>query len=186
MTTVPVPHALVVTHWAGVERDELLRPVADLTAREIRVSIASPRGRVVQTVVDDVERAERVDADLDLDSLDPNAYDIAIFPGGVVNADRLRLNRTAVGIITEFAAAGKPVAMICHSPWLLIETDLLPGKTVTSFPSLRSDLLNAGADWVDQPVVSSDTDAWRLITSRRPIDLRAFADEIAGTLLGRP
>nr|WP_204251600.1 DJ-1/PfpI family protein [Mycobacteroides abscessus] len=176
------PSAVFLMHWTGVERDELLVPMHDLRSAGVEVFIASPQARAIQTVVTDLEADVIVPADVDLDTLDLTDFDVAVFPGGVVNADRLRMNRAAVQALCGFAELGKPVAMICHAPWLLVETDLLPGKTLTSYPSLRTDLINAGADWIDEPVVCSDTDAWRLITSRRPIDLHHFANEIVDSL----
>jgi protease I len=108
--------------------------------------------------------------DLAIDDADPEHYDALVLPGGVANPDRLRLDERAVAFVRAFAAAGKPIAAICHGPWLLIEADLARERRLTSYPSLRTDLANAGADWVDEEVVSDRG----VLTSRRPDDLPAF------------
>ncbi|WP_086821926.1 type 1 glutamine amidotransferase domain-containing protein [Allokutzneria sp. NRRL B-24872] len=97
-----------------------------------------------------------------------------VLPGGVANADKLRMNPHAVRLVKEFVAAGKPIAAICHAPWVLVEADVVRGKTLTSFPSLTTDIRNAGATWVDEEVFVCDHNGWQLITSRTPEDLDAF------------
>jgi protease I len=101
---------------------------------------------------------------------DESAYDAIVLPGGVANPDFLRMNRDAVRFTRAFFAAGKPVAAICHAPWTLVEADVVRGRRMTSYPSLKTDLRNAGADWVDEEVVVDRG----LVTSRRPDDLPAF------------
>jgi protease I len=109
-----------------------------------------------------------------------NASDYAalVLPGGVANPDELRTNELAVAFVRAFMEADKPVAAICHAPWLLVEADVLKGRTVTSWPSLQTDIRNAGADWVDREVEVDQ----RLITSRRPGDLPAFCDKLVASL----
>ena len=101
-------------------------------------------------------------------------FDALILPGGVRNPDALRTNKAAIALIRDFDRAGKPVAAICHGPWLLVEADLVRGKTVTGWPSIRTDLFNAGATVVEQPVVTDGN----IITSRKPDDVEAFTDAI--------
>jgi protease I len=101
-------------------------------------------------------------------------YDGAVIPGGVANADFLRMDADAVRLVKELVAAGKPIASICHGPWLLVEADVVRGKMLTSFPSLRTDIRNAGGDWADEEVRVCDMNGWTLVTSRNPDDLPAF------------
>ncbi|MGW7443073.1 type 1 glutamine amidotransferase domain-containing protein [Kitasatospora sp. NPDC054795] len=107
---------------------------------------------------------------------DPADYDGLVLPGGVANPDRLRLERPAVDFVHAFGAAGRPVAAICHAAWTLIEADAVRGRTLTSWPSLRTDLVNAGAHWVDEPVHVCHDGPGPLVTSRRPADLPLFDD----------
>jgi protease I len=100
-----------------------------------------------------------------------------VLPGGVANPDQLRTKPAAVALVREFVDAGKPVAAICHAPWTLIEAGAVEGKTLTSWPSLRTDLINAGATWVDEPVQVDSSAGWTLVTSRRPDDLPHFCRE---------
>ena len=106
-------------------------------------------------------------------------YDGLVLPGGVANPDFLRTVPEAVAFVRGFVEIGKPVAVICHGPWILVEADVLRGRRVTSWPSLRTDLANAGADWVDQEVVVDDSGPGVLISSRKPDDLAAFTKAIA-------
>ena len=113
-----------------------------------------------------------------LDQVDAGDYDMLVLPGGVGNPDKLRIHERAPAIVREFLDAGKPVAAICHAPWLLIEAGVVKGKRMTSWPSVRTDLKNAGADVVDQEVVIDG----QLITSRKPDDIPAFNKAIAQAL----
>jgi protease I len=108
--------------------------------------------------------------DISLDSARAEDYDALVLPGGVMNPDHLRMNDTAVRFARSFMTAEKPVAAICHGPWLLVEADVVRGRTMTSYPSLQTDLENAGANWVDQEVVVDHG----LVTSRNPDDIPAF------------
>ena len=107
----------------------------------------------------------------------PDHFDLLI-PGGTVNADKLRLEERAVALAKDFAAAGKPIAAICHGPWLLVEAGLVAGKTLTSYRSVRTDISTAGGTWVDEAAVRSAEDGWTLITSRNPGDLGDFLEAI--------
>lgn len=105
-------------------------------------------------------------------------YDGLVLPGGVANPDFLRTNAAAVSFAKSFFDAGKPVGVICHGPWTLVEADVLRGRTITSWPSLQTDLRNAGADWVDQQVVSCTAGPNTLVSSRKPDDLEQFCAKI--------
>ncbi|MCP2287229.1 type 1 glutamine amidotransferase domain-containing protein [Nocardia amikacinitolerans] len=173
---------LVVTSNTGVEHDELLVPRDELRERGARVTHAAPKSEAVQTFRHDVDKDEVVSPDAALDAVDTDDFDVLVVPGGTVNADKLRADDRAVALAKEFAGAGKPVAAICHGPWLLVEADLLRGKTLTSYHSLRTDVDNAGGAWVDEPVVRSPENGWTLITSRAPGDLSDFVGAISTEL----
>jgi len=108
--------------------------------------------------------------DVSLEDADASRYDALLLPGGVMNPDKLRLNERAVRFVKSFFESGKPVAAICHGPWMLIEAGVVKGRRVTSWPSIRTDLKNAGADWMDREVVVDNG----LVTSRKPDDIPAF------------
>jgi protease I len=120
------------------------------------------------------EWGEEVPVDQSLDEADPGDYDALVLPGGVINADALRLQPKAVNFVKAFFDADKPVGVICHAPWTLIESGSVRGHKMTSWPSLKTDLTNAGAHWVDEEVVVDGN----LVTSRKPDDLPAFNREI--------
>jgi protease I len=111
---------------------------------------------------------------------DVESYDALVLPGGVINADHLRLDSTAVEFVRKFLESGKPTAVICHAPWMLVEADVLDGRRLTSYKSLATDIENAGGEWEDRTVVVDEN----LITSRNPDDLPAFIDAIADALAG--
>lgn len=113
---------------------------------------------------------DRFDADMRLEKADADKYDALLLPGGVMNPDKLRINTQAISFIKEFVRSGKPIAAICHGPWTLIEAGGVKGRTMTSWPSLKTDLKNAGATWVDEEVVVDNG----LVTSRKPDDIPAF------------
>jgi protease I len=152
----------------GVEQVELTEPwkAVEQAGGTPRLVATAPK---VQGF-NHLDKADSFDADETFDSADTNAYDALVLPGGVANPDALRMDKTAVDFIRSFVEAGKPVAAICHAPWTLIEADVVRGKTMTSWPSLQTDLRNAGATWVDEEVVVDNG----LVTSRKPDDLKAF------------
>jgi deglycase len=117
-----------------------------------------------------LDKADTFDVDATFGDTDPSDYDALVLPGGVANPDALRMDDTAVSFVRSFFDAGKPVAAICHAPWTLVEADVVRGRTLTSWPSLQTDLRNAGASWVDEEVVIDG----QLVTSRKPDDLPAF------------
>ncbi|MED7927936.1 type 1 glutamine amidotransferase domain-containing protein [Nonomuraea sp. LP-02] len=121
-----------------------------------------------------LDKADEFAVDDTVDTADPASFDGLVLPGGVANPDFLRMQPTAVRFVHAFFDAGKPVAAICHAPWTLIEADVVRGRTMTSWPSLQTDLRNAGATWVDQEVVVDTEGPNTLVTSRKPDDLKAF------------
>lgn len=120
------------------------------------------------------EKGETFSPDVSIDAAKASDFDALVLPGGVANPDQLRMDPRAVAFVRAFFQQRKPVAAICHGPWLLAEADVLRGRTVTSYPSIRCDLVNAGADWVDAEVVVDNG----LVTSRSPADLRAFNEKV--------
>jgi protease I len=155
----------------GVERVELSVPQKAFKDAGFHVDVISPAGETLQAWDHD-EKSEAIAVDRPLAGADPAFYDALVLPGGVRNPDALRLNPEAVRFVGAMVESGKPVAAICHGPWLLIEADVVRGMRVTSWPSLRTDLSNAGAVWVDSVVVHDD---W-LVTSRKPDDLSQFCE----------
>jgi protease I len=124
--------------------------------------------------------ADTFDADKSVDSVSSSDYDALVLPGGVANPDFLRTNDNAVAFAKSFFDAGKPVAVICHGPWTLIEADAVRGRTMTSWPSVATDLRNAGANWVDDEVVECSRGPNTLVSSRKPDDLPAFCRTLVG------
>lgn len=157
----------------GVEQVELTEPVKALRAANAKVVVIAPKGGQIQGMNHD-QPGDKLTVDHDLASVSAEAFDALVLPGGVANPDTLRTNPAAVAFVKHFVQAGKPIASICHGPWTLIEADGVRGKTMTSWPSLHTDLKNAGANWVDQEVVVDGT----LVTSRNPNDLPAFCREM--------
>ncbi|MFI6869451.1 type 1 glutamine amidotransferase domain-containing protein [Nocardia sp. NPDC050406] len=173
---------LIVTSNAGVEHDELLVPRDKLRERGARVMHAAMKGEGVQTYRHDLEPAETVQPDMALDAVDPADIDLLVIPGGTVNADKLRMDERAQDLVRTLSSAGTPVAAICHGPWLLVDAGVVPGKSLTSYASVRTDIVNAGGRWVDEPVVRDEENGWTLITSRKPDDLPDFVDAITDRL----
>jgi protease I len=153
----------------GVEQVELTEPKQALENAGAQAHVVSPKGSSIQGF-NHHDKGEQIPVDVSLDRANPSDYDALVLPGGVFNPDQLRTNTKVVQFIKAFFEAGKPVAAICHGPWTLIEADVVKGRTLTSWPSLKTDLTNAGATWVDQEVV---VDAG-LVTSRNPQDIPAF------------
>jgi protease I len=153
----------------GFEQAELFEPRKALDEAGAKTSVVSPQQGEVQGWKH-FDKGDKVRVDVKLDDADADDFDALMLPGGVANPDQLRIIPKAVEFVQKFFEAGKPVAAICHAPWMLIEADAVKGRTVTSWPSLRTDLLNAGASWVDQEVVTDSG----LVTSRKPLDIPAF------------
>jgi protease I len=147
------------------------------------VTHASPEGGHVQTFLQDTEKDTQVTSDTKLSGLSSAQFDLLVIPGGTVNADTLRQDSDAQRLVAEFVNSGKTIAAICHGPWLLIDAGVIEGKTLTSYKSVRIDLLNAkAANWVDAEVKECPANGWTLITSRNPDDLPAFNEAIAKVL----
>ena len=153
----------------GFEQVELTEPRKALEAAGAETEIVSPAEDQVQGWNHD-EKADAFSVDMPLKRARSDDYDALLLPGGVRNPDQLRTMVRAVEFVDGFFATGKPVAAICHAPWTLINADIVKGKTITSWPSLKQDLMNAGARWVDREVVVDNG----LITSRKPADIPAF------------
>jgi protease I len=157
----------------GTERVELTEPWQALGDAGVTTHLLSTETGEVQTF-DHLDKAETRPVDKAVADASVEDYDALVLPGGVANPDLLRTDEAAVAFVREFVASGKPVAAICHAPWTLVEADVVRGRTVTSWPSLQTDLRNAGAEWVDQEVVVDGN----LITSRKPDDLPTFNAQI--------
>ena len=165
-------HVLILA-TGGFEESELFEPRRLLLERGARVSLASPaRATIRATVLDEPGRF--IDPDLAIAEVEDGDFDALILPGGLINPDALRMNPDAVALVRRFAAAGKPVAAICHGPWLLVEADVLRGRRATAWPSIRTDLRNAGAIVVDEAAVVDGN----LLTSRCPDDVEAFTEAL--------
>ncbi|MEU3693207.1 type 1 glutamine amidotransferase domain-containing protein [Streptomyces narbonensis] len=180
--TLTGKNVLVLTTNYGTEQDELTKPMATLRAAGARVTVAAQKQGDIQTLVADGAEGDRVRADTTLTRATADGFDAVVVPGGTVNADRLRTDEEARRLLSAFAAAGKPVAAICHGPWILVDSGLAGGRRLTSYPSLRPDLENAGATWLDEEVVVDTAGGHPLITSRRPKDIDAFARAIVDAL----
>jgi protease I len=177
---------LALTANYGVEQDELVVPMTALREGGAQVEVAAITKEPIQTLVGDKDPGEQVQPDRTLGEANAFAYDLLLLPGGTLNADKLRMESTALDILHAFTSSGRPVAAICHGAWLLVEGSETVGKTLTSYPSLQTDVRNAGGTWVDQSVVSDDTGGWTLVTSRSPKDLDDFLSEITSALVTAP
>jgi protease I len=161
----------------GFEQSELMEPKRALEAAGAETRVVSPKGGAIRGW-HHRDWGETLSVDLALDSADPDDFDALLLPGGAMNPDRLRTDADAVRLVLGFARGGKPIAAIGHGPWLLVEADLLRGRRLTAWPSLQSDIRNAGGHWVDEEVVNDRG----LISSRGPSDLPAFIQHLLETL----
>lgn len=157
----------------GFEESELTSPKEALENAGATVHVVSPESGSIKSWDEDNWGSDFT-VDVELSNANENDYNALVLPGGVINPDKLRTNTDAISFIRDFFKAGKPVAAICHGPWTLVEADVVKGRKVTSFPSIKTDLKNAGANWVDQKVVCDQG----LVTSRNPDDLPAFNKKI--------
>lgn len=173
-----------LTSSKGIEEPELTTPwQAVLDAGGTPVLVSAEPGSV-STVNNDLDPAGDYPVDRTLDQVSADDVDALVIPGGTVNADTLRTQEGAQALVKAVLGAGKPVAAICHGPWTLIEAGVVDGVTLTSYPSLATDLRNAGATWVDQEVVVSAVAGATLITSRNPDDLPAFSAAVVDAVAG--
>jgi protease I len=157
----------------GVEQVELDRPWQALEDAGAEPELVSLEGGSI-TAYEHIDKGGTREVDAVVSSADPDGYGALLLPGGVINGDFVRADADAVAFVTSFFEAGKPVAAICHAPWVLIEAGVVKGRRMTSWPSLRTDLTNAGAEWLDEEVVVDGN----LTTSRNPDDLDAFCAAI--------
>lgn len=159
------------------EESELIEPMTALRDMGAEVTIAAPEKGTLQSLRH-VEPGREVEATLDLSHVDSSNFDALVIPGGVVNADHLRIDRDAQELLHDMMDAYKPIAVICHGPWLLVSSNLVAGRTLTSYRTLKDDITNAGGMWVDEEVVVDGN----LITSRQPDDLPVFINAIGEAL----
>jgi protease I len=157
----------------GFEQLEMTKPREALELAGASTDLISPQADSVQAVQHD-KPGDEFEVDVTLNEADADLYDGLLLPGGVANPDALRMNPDAVSFVKSFVGLGKPIAAICHGPWTLIEAGAAQGRKMTSWPSLRTDLQNAGANWVDEEVVTDRG----VVTSRKPDDIPAFNSKI--------
>jgi protease I len=162
----------------GFEQVELTEPKKNLEDAGAKVTVLSLKPGEIKGW-DHTDWGKSVKVDGLVKDAKPDQFDALVLPGGVMNPDVLRTDSNAVTFVRTFVESGKPVAAICHGPWTLIEADVVRGKTMTSWPSVRTDLKNAGAHWVDEPVIVDGS----LITSRKPDDIPAFSQAIVEALV---
>jgi len=167
---------ILATH--GFEQSELLEPKAALEAAGFETVVASPESGSIKGWHQH-DWGQSVTVDALVDDVEETDFDALLLPGGQMNPDILRMNASVINLVEDFAEANKPIAAICHGPWLLVEADIVDGRTVTSWPSLHTDLANAGAMVVDQEVAIDGN----LITSRKPEDIPAFSQALIAALL---
>ena len=172
---------ILIVATDGFEERELFGPREILQKRGAEVVLASPRLDPIQATVHD-DPGKTIRPDLTVDEANADDFDALVLPGGVRNPDSLRTHPKVIQLIKDFAEQGKPVAAICHGPWLLVEADLLRGRTATSWPSIRTDLRNAGANVVDEAVAVDEN----IITSRKPDDVEPFTEAIIDLVENAP
>ncbi|HEX3788093.1 MAG TPA: type 1 glutamine amidotransferase domain-containing protein [Pseudonocardiaceae bacterium] len=166
----------------GVEQVELVQPRQAVEQAGGTVELVSLNSGQIQAFNHDTEKADRFEVDREVGAVSVDDYDALLLPGGTVNPDRLRLDPDAINFVRSFVEAGKPVGAICHGPWTLVEANVVRGRTLTSYPSIRSDIRNAGGRVVDQQVVTDGA----LVTSRNPDDLPAFCKRVVEVFAGHP
>ena len=180
MPLIPDSRILIVA-TDGFEEWELFGPREILQKRGAEVVLASLKLDPIQATVHD-DPGKTIRPDLTIDDSSADDFDALIIPGGVRNPDQLRLHGNVIDLIKAFNRQGKPIGAICHGPWLLVEADLLRGRTATSWPSIRTDLRNAGANVVDGPAVTHGN----IVTSRKPDDVEAFTNAVIDLIENRP
>lgn len=172
MTDIKQSHILIIA-TDGFEQSELEYPRDHLRQAGARVDVATPDGKAIKGW-QHTDWGREAEADLKIADAKPDDCQALVIPGGVMNPDKLRVDEDAMGVVKAFLSAGKIVAAVCHGPWLLVQADALKGRRATSYPSIRKDVENAGAHWVDEEVVVDNG----IVTSRKPDDLKAFTAKI--------
>ena len=180
MPSLPNARVLIVA-TDGFEEWELFGPREILQQRGAEVVLASLKLDPIQATIHD-DPGKTIRPDLTVDDVKAEDFDALILPGGVRNPDTLRLHDNVIGLITRFERQGSPIGAICHGPWLLVEADLLRGRAATSWPSIRTDLRNAGANVIDQAAVTDGN----IVTSRNPDDVEAFTNALIDLIEDRP
>jgi protease I len=180
MPSIPNARVLIVA-TDGFEEWELFGPRQILQQRGAEVVLASLTRDPIQATVHD-DPGKTIRPDLVVDEANADDFDALVLPGGVRNPDQLRLHGNVIALIRAFAEQGKPVAAICHGPWVLVEADLVRGRTATSWPSIRTDLRNAGANVVDEAAVTDGN----IVTSRKPDDVEAFTTALIDLIEAMP
>lgn len=176
MTEIRKSRILIIA-TDGFEQSELTVPRDKLKQAGAEVHVGSPSGRAIRGWKH-TDWGESVDVDLKIAEAKPEQYDALVIPGGQINPDKLRVDNDAISVVKSFLKDGKVVAAICHGPWLLVEADAVRGRSVTSFKSIKTDVINAGGKWVDKEVVADKG----IVTSRSPDDLEAFCSKIVEEL----
>ena len=167
----------------GVEQIELTEPSDAIRRAGGEVVLVAPEPGSVQAF-DHLDKADSFPVDRTLDEVTPEDFDALLLPGGVANPDHLRTSAEAVAFVRAFVDAGKPVAVICHGAWTLVEADVVTGRTLTSWPSLRTDITNAGGRWVDEEVVVDTDGPGPIVSSRKPDDLPRFCEALVRVVEG--
>jgi protease I len=175
MATTLKGKTIAILATDGFEQVELLKPRKALEDAGARTQVVSPAEKKIKGW-NTKDWGEEVKVDVPLKSADPSQFDALLLPGGVMNPDHLRMDADAVRFVKHFFEHAKPVAAICHGPWMLVEAGAVQGRTITSWPSLKTDIRNAGGTWVDEEVVLSNG----VVTSRKPDDIPAFNREMIG------
>lgn len=173
MSAILASKRVAILATDGFEQSELEEPLLALERAGADVAIVSPKSGRIQGMIH-LEKGEEFDVDISLENAHAEDFDALVLPGGLANPDTLRSTEEAVDFVREFADAGKPIAAICHGPWVLIEAGIVNGRRLTSWPAIQSDIRNAGGEWVDEEVVVDNG----LVTSRKPDDLKAFSKKV--------
>lgn len=172
---------IIVNNW-GIEETELTRPLRDLRDAGAQVTLAATTMDPCETVQHDRYEGETLTPDALMGDMKADDFDLLVVPGGTCNVDRVRVNPDAIRLAQEFASAGKPIATICHGAWLLVNADLIEGKTVAPCRYIAADIENAGGHYVDEQVHVDEGHGWKLISSRKPDDLDYFVGAIKRAL----
>lgn len=161
----------------GVEQIELTAPWDAARSAGAEPVLIAPRGGTIQAF-NHLDKGDTFEVDVAVPDADPGDYDALVLPGGVANPDQLRMDAPAVQFVKRIFESGKPAAVICHGPWTLVEADLVRGRNLTSWPSVRTDITNAGGMWVDEQVTVCTNGPSTLVSSRKPGDLQAFCSAL--------